>query len=463
MSGPKVVRVITKQELMAICQGRIYTLRDAINEWRSFAIRHDALNKDEEKEIVDRFSSITRLFELERYKDVQNQCITEIAFLKRDLHRIQEQAIAKAENEKTVRRRLKYSAETLIQAFETSGRLIPHELQTIVTSVETAQEAELSSMGSAFNQILTEYTLNITNNHNITPLQAELSKKLAEGEKLQTLAEWKTTQVVNNSSEDADRRLDKLITEIEVLESKEIAKPFLDRAALITKIPSSSHRSLLIDSLIFDLVAHSAARKEKEKEIAAVRELRSELRSFSSKSVKDLEALITQAINSQDFSSCNILKERATKLLDEEKKALAGTARRKAILQGLAELGYEIRENMVTAWAENGRIVVKKPNENVYGVELGAIADAERIQIQLVSFEQSEHSASKASKERDRETIWCSEFSHLELLLQKSGTTLKIEKALPVGAKALKSVSMMNTKQDNQLKIVTTLQQKKKD
>ena len=94
---------------------------------------------------------------------------------------------------------------------------------------------------------------------------------------------------------------------------------------------------------------------------------------------------------------------------------------------------------MATAWAENGRIVVRKPNEKGYGVELGAVEDAERVQVQLVSFEPSSD-ASKASQDRDRETIWCSEFSRLQSLLEKSGTSLHIEKALPVGAKPLKQV-----------------------
>ena len=91
---------------------------------------------------------------------------------------------------------------------------------------------------------------------------------------------------------------------------------------------------------------------------------------------------------------------------------------------------------MATAWAENGRIVVKKPNEEGYGVELGAVEDAERMQVQLVSFDQSIN----ASQDLNRETVWCSEFFHLKLALEQSGTALHIEKALPVGSKPLKRV-----------------------
>jgi hypothetical protein len=123
---------------------------------------------------------------------------------------------------------------------------------------------------------------------------------------------------------------------------------------------------------------------------------------------------------------------------------MAGALRREAILKGLSELGYEVRENMATAWAEDGRIVVRKPNEKGYGVEFGAVEDAERMQVQLVSFEQA-NDASKASRDLDRETIWCSEFSRLKSLLEKSGTAIHIEKALPVGSKPLKQVQESST------------------
>lgn len=104
---------------------------------------------------------------------------------------------------------------------------------------------------------------------------------------------------------------------------------------------------------------------------------------------------------------------------------------------------------MATAWAENGRIVVRKPNEKGYGVELGAVEDAERMQVQLVSFELS-NEASKAYQDLDRETIWCSEFSRLKSLLEKSGTAIHIEKALPVGSKPLKQVQESSTISDRE-------------
>lgn len=443
MSGPKVVRVVTKQEVMAICRGLIDALQDSIAQWRKYSSNHDALTFEEEKAVEKRLLSIVKMFEREQFLDVQKQCTAEIAALQADMRRIRDEAIAKAELERSMRRRLQYSAETLIKTFETSQRQIPKELSNIASSAITANETDLATMNLTLSRILIEYTLSSVEKESMSPLQKELSKKLSEGEKLQTLADWKMRQEGDVKYIETDRRLDKLLAEIEVT-AGESAQSFLARATLIGQESSSNRRSLLTDSLILDLVAHSNERKSKEIAIASMREVLCELHRLTSKQAKDLEVLLTKAIDSNDISSGKLLRDKGIALLKEETKTIAGTSRREAILKGLSELGYEVRENMATAWAENGRIVVRKPNEKGYGIELGAVGDVERMQVQLVSFEQL-NDASKASRDFDRETIWCSEFSRLKTLLEKSGTNLHIEKALPVGSKPLKQVLESST------------------
>lgn len=436
MSGPKIVRIVTKQEVMAICRGRIDAVQDSIDQWRKYASKHDALTIEDEKASERRLHSILKMFEREEFLDVQKQCTVEIAALQADMDRIREEAIKKAELERSMRRRLQYSAETLIKTFEAANYQIPKELSIIALSAITANETDLAAMNSTFSRILTEYTTRSVEKKSLTPLQKELSKKLSEGEKLQTLADWKIVHDVDRKAVEADHRLDKLLAEIQVIENKDTAQPFLDRVTMIANESSESRRSLLTDSLILDLVAHSGKRKDKDQEILSMREIRSELRRLTSTSAKDLEVMLTNAIESENTSTSKILSDKGIALLKEEAKAMAGTSRREAILKGLTELGYEVRENMATAWAKDGRIVVRKPNEKSYGVELGAVEDAERVQVQLVSFEPG----NDVSKDLDRETIWCSEFSRLKTLLEKSRTTLHIEKALPVGAKPLKQV-----------------------
>ncbi len=439
MSGPKVVRIVTKQETMAICLGRINTLQDTIEQWRKYASSHEALNDEEEQLVENRLLTIVKMFEQEKFKDVQKQCTIEIADLKADMTRMRNDEIAKAEIKRSMRRRLQFSAETLIKTLVNANRQIQDELSHIASFAIIADETDLSEMQVTLSRILTDYTLSSIEKQSITTLQKELSKNLAEGEKLQTLADWKIDHNVDSQTTETDRRIDKLLASIEAIENETASQPFLERLALIAKESSPNRRSLLTDSLIFDLVAYSNEKKIKEMEITSMREIRSELRRLQSKPVKDLEALLTKAIDTGDTSSSKILIAKGLALLKEDAKIMAGISRREAILDGLAELGYEVREGMATAWVENGRIVVKKPNEKGYGVELGAVEDAERMQVQLVSFEQSKET-SKASEDLDREKTWCSEFSRLKSSLEKSGTILHIEKALPIGSKPLKQV-----------------------
>ncbi len=443
MSGPKVVRIVTKQELIAICQSRMNALQDAIVQWRKCASKHNALNSEEEQAVEKRLHAIVKMFEHEQFQDVQKQCAVEIAALQGDMSRIRDEAIAKAELALSMRRRLQYSAETLIHTFKIGKRQIPEELSNIASSALTANDNDLAIMNSTLSQILIEYTFNAIEEQSMTPLQKELSKKLSEGEKLYTLADWKMCQEAEIKTIETDRRLDKLLAEIHTIEG-ENAAPFLARANLIAQESSASRRSLLTDSLIFDLITRSNEQKAKELAIASMQEICNDLRSLTSKHAKELAALLTKAINSNDSASGKLLRDAGAALLKEESKALAGASRREAILKGLSELGYEVRESMATAWAENGRIVVKKPNEKGYGVELGAVEAAERMQMQLVSFEQA-NDASKTSRDLDRETIWCSEFSRLKSLLENSGTAIHIEKALPVGSKPLKQVQEPST------------------
>ena len=439
MSGPKVVRVLTKQERMAICQRRINAVRDEINEWRKFAARCDALSHEEENEVEFRFNNIKKLLINEKFDEVERQCAAEIVSIRQDMNRIRKELIEKAENEKRVRRNLQYAAETLMHKLSTTDTVIPEELKEIASSVLEVQADRLSFMGKIINKLLLDCSLSASETQKLTSSQNELLESMSVGNVIQTVMDWKLGQDKDFYYGDDVRRLDRLMAEVEALENMEIAKPFLDRIITINKEPLMNRRSLLIDSLIIDLISHLKGRKEIENILSDLREMRSEMRSLNSKAARDLEVILTEAIDTQNVTNSHILIDRCLKLIETEMKKLASDSRRHAILIGLAKLGYEVHENMETAWVKDGRIIVKKPNEKNYGIELGTTTDVDRVQVQLVTFDQPNESLS-TSKDCDRELIWCNEFDQLGVLLKESGTELKVEKALPVGAKPLKRI-----------------------
>ena len=87
---------------------------------------------------------------------------------------------------------------------------------------------------------------------------------------------------------------------------------------------------------------------------------------------------------------------------------MAAVARRRAVLQGLASLGYEVTKGMATAWVEGGRVVLRKAANRDYGVELAGGAKSDRLQVRAVGFG-SPGAVRDTSRDRDMETIWCDE------------------------------------------------------
>ena len=100
------------------------------------------------------------------------------------------------------------------------------------------------------------------------------------------------------------------------------------------------------------------------------------------------------------------------------------------MLKTLADLGYEAREGMETAWVKDGRIVMRRASNPAMGVE---IKGSEPLQFRPVRFGAAESKGDR-SRNREIETVWCSDFDKLcnQLLAQQG--ELKIDQALAVGA-----------------------------
>ena len=102
------------------------------------------------------------------------------------------------------------------------------------------------------------------------------------------------------------------------------------------------------------------------------------------------------------------------------------------------ELGYEVREGMATAWTEEGRVVVHKPGESVYGVELSAPSVGNALQVRVVA--KGEVSRSQ-QRDKEVEETWCGEFSRLRALLAEEGFPTELKQAHAPGEVAIKTIA----------------------
>lgn len=429
MSGPKVVRIVTKEELEAICRQLIATADAAAADFLKatpIETRHDV-----QDEVSRRRRELVALVGAGRFSDVQKQAPAHAQFYREEVKRLRVQAISAAERHRKVRRAVADAARSLAMSFATDQRDVPVALADVEREAIGATARRLQELQAIVDQSFRELA-----SRTAAPSRADagLAQRLATGSVPRTLAEWMAAQPAPPASRD---RLDTVLAELEVLAPEEIFQQFGVRARGIAD-EAAERRALLEDSLIID--ATRALQEVRASTAVSVRadEVVEQLRAAGNGASATLRARI-EAARSKPAALRSVVDE-AVAFVDEHLKRLAADARRQAILRGLADLGYEVREGMATALALDGRVVLARPGATDYGVEIGAPPDAGRLQVRVVG---SDRPSTSRSVDRDRqaEEQWCGDVDRLTASLAKSGTSIAIEKAAAVGTVPLKSVA----------------------
>ncbi|MBN9682275.1 MULTISPECIES: hypothetical protein [unclassified Corallococcus] len=436
MSGPKVIRIVTREELEAIGRQQLNQVADAVQELSRCAKRHGLLDAQLEERLQQHQGHLERLFQDGNWAALREQAAREVAFLDSERERFQAQAIAAAELARSKRHRMEASARTLLAAFTSARKAPPPQLERVVSGVRSADEATMRDMQAVISEALR--ALPVESDGGASANQMELAGLLAMGLRGQRFTDWLEQQVPLKEGS-IDARLRTLLAEIEALEDAEVARPFLERASAIAQEIQPGRRALLTDSLMLDVSAHRRARQSHENVVASLRNVRSGLMALESPTARTMGARIADAVERETFGAMDALLQEATTTLEAERKEASAAARRHAILSGLTALGYEVRESMTVAWPKQGRLVVRKPGVADYGIELGAPADAARVQVRLVGSNGTQHDR-KPERDRDMETVWCGEFQQLRERLKEEGTEVIVERAVEAGVQPVKSV-----------------------
>ncbi len=425
MSGPKVFHVVTREELVARCEVQLKRLDAAIAEWTRACERNGATDANVIEAIAARRDALCRMLTEGRFTEIQKQVPAEISFLRSDAQIRIERAVVAAVQAMQNRRRTALTVRMLLEALGKSGREVPVDLRRDLASPENAERA----IARAF------ALLSSGSGGGVTDRQRELASKLGRDEKRATLAEWLAGQPTA-ADRDADTRIDRHLAMLTTLGGD--PSHFAARANAIASEPLS-RQALLADSLLVELAQAVKEGRERSVRLAELREQAAELALHDLAGARPLRGRIEAAIAAGDASSAPALIAEADALVEAELSALAADARRRAVLQGLASLGYEVNEGMATAWVQGGHVVLRKAASPDYGVELGGGTKFDRLQVRAVAFADAQ-SPRNASRDRDMEAVWCSEFQRLRTLVSASGGGLEIEHALPVGAMPLKLV-----------------------
>ncbi|HEQ1984650.1 TPA: hypothetical protein VEN64_005524, partial [Pseudomonas aeruginosa] len=409
MSGPKVVRIVTREEAIATCERDLQRLDKDLARWENQASRLAQLSDAERAAAHARRASLHALLEQERWLDVQLQVKIESEFLKRDLAEREERAIRQAAETRQQHRRLQENASALLQALDARPDAASAALrQTLHTLADGAlrddAEALLAQGFAALASAPAEERL--------SEAQRELAQRLKTDETPMSLEQWRARQQQDAPHEQRLARIDRHIAELQLLQGEASAQAFLERLARAEAEQHPERRNLLLDSLVLDLAQAAREHQQQRQRLEHLQDLASEVAALGA---AEHAELLQRAACQPDSDPQQLaeLTERCNAILTAHLQQQAALARRQAVLQGLASLGYEVREGMATAWAQTGRVVLRKPATPGYGLEVGGKADNGRLQLRAVALNANRDS----QRDRDIETLWCGEFQRLQALL----------------------------------------------
>ena len=430
MSGPKAFRIVTRAEIISICRRSLARLDAAIEFWTSTCKRNGTIDQSDIDRLIARRDEIRRMLDADRFTDLQKQVIAEISFLSADAERRAERVAESEAKRKGDQRRANSAAQALLAKFEASNIEIPVELRRELTT----PAASVESLNKAVSKGL--MLLQPTDrSEGVTERQRALADRLGAGHRRITLEEW-TSQQTGASDDQALLKVDKLLGELAGLGID--PSPFSARIAALEAEPRI-RQALVADSLLLDLSSAIRTGRERARLERDLAERQAELSEMKSAEAAALRVEIGQAIAKAGSNDQELVK-RADFLIESEVRSMAAEERRRAVLEGLASLGYEVSEGMMTAWVSGGKIVLRKPANPGYGVELLAGSQTDVMQVRAVGIGNPAE-ARDAGRDRDMETIWCGEFERLQSLVAKAGGNVAIESARPVGQYPLKVVT----------------------
>lgn len=422
MSGPKVVRVITREELVAAGESLLRRLDAALAEWER-ACTAVGVSPADQTASKDRRNALEQMFRADRFAEFGQAAVAEIDFLDADAGRRRERAAQAYAQERARLQSGKELARVLLRQAEPDApeRL---ELQRAVAGELGLKELDAvlaRARQTLFQRASPQFGAN----------QQALAARLAGGEKAEDFEAWRRKLVVSSP------RLEALfghISELELLGQAGPASELYQEILAAVAIPDDAVREMRFDSLVISL-------KRAKEDAVALEKLRRKAAFLGTELARYRAGMeVLQALQAAAHGAISELQATVTageQKLTELHAAQVADARRRAVLDGLQQLGYLVHEELSTAISAGGRLVVRNPANTGYGVEIAAGAGMERLQVRAVAFETNRDSSGDIPAEQR----WCDDFGALKGALKAQGSEVIVEKAMGVGAIPLKVLS----------------------
>ena len=178
MSGPKVVRIVTREEIIATCKDVLAQLEAEVRRWERVGKRNELLSDDDIAATRKRQAGIEALLTADRFVDLQKQVPVEIAYLQANMAERLNEAASKAANARLHGRRLAALARQMLDRTDIA---IPPDLRAELESVVAGKGSKTAQAEKALASAMA-LTLGKAPSATLTPEQEELAKRLRGNE-----------------------------------------------------------------------------------------------------------------------------------------------------------------------------------------------------------------------------------------------------------------------------------------
>lgn len=429
MSGPKVVRIITPQERQIIKDRWLSRLAQEVQKTIEYAQKNGVLDENLKKGLEERIQIYDNL-SIDDYIKIEREVPGHIKYLKEERKKLHKKVVQTRTSDWEVFKNLK-STHNELTAILTEKDIAFEQFKTPSVISKDTIEIYQSQVDNLY-ELLKKSIATITE---LSNEQQSIQQRLSQGDSLLSVTDWKSKLPETQS------RLKKLEHTLKEMYVNDISQHKIQ--ALIQRCTELDARQanydLQLDSLIIDAANFS-------KNELALREARENL----SNNITLLETLDLEfnfipqwkeKIQSSDLEDIQQTAIKAREFYDNTSENIIVEARRKAIKTALKKAGYEVNDTMETAWVENGRLVVKKATNSLYGVEFMSPNNLSRIQARVVADENRSNERS-SSLDKNQEEIWCDDFYEIGEFLAAENLEIIIDKMEEPGAIPLKEVSL---------------------
>lgn len=236
-------------------------------------------------------------------------------------------------------------------------------------------------------------------------------------------------------------KLDGLLAKMAVLQDTAGWADLMRRLEAVRAEESLARRRSLYEGLVIEASARLKERRAVEQWFAEVDALLADAAPYAGTAVDGVVAELRALRRAGRVAPLEPWRARLAETQQRELARLERERKRRAILDSLSELGYETHEGMETALVQAGKLVVRKPGESDYAVEVVANNDLSLLQTAMVRYSDSEEMTEQQRlRDREREEEWCSDHARIREKMAARGLAAKFRMQMPAGSHPVRVV-----------------------